>query len=464
MKRRFAAFLLAGMLLCTPASAVISDTQSQTMVRVGLAYDTTAMAAPQLQNVDGTGYEIGTMNGTSFSAAVSVNNTRLTIKPQGTGLAVLDTDSGQVLYQTSGTTLAISPRGTLTWFNKYKYRGDFVYTRTGSAVTVVNYVGLEDYIKGVIPYEMSASWPKEALKAQAVCARSYADGQMDRHKSQGFDVCNSTHCQVYKGANSATANSDAAVDETQGKYIYENDKKVVGYFFSSDGGATESSVNVWGGDYAYLTGKIDPYENTAAASNGVWSVTLTAAEVQSKLQSAGYTIGTIQSIQVTKRTAVGNVNELTVTDTSGKQVVLTKEKCRTALGLNSIRYTVNGLGSTQTSAGNATANGWYINGTQTAGGNLYAVSGNGTVSAIGSLGGKTVLTGTGTQTITATASGSQTTTNTADPAATGASYTFSGTGWGHGVGMSQYGAKAMAEQGYTYDQILQFYFTGVTVK
>ena len=196
----------------------------------------------------------------------------------------------------------------------------------------------------------------------------------------------------------------------------------------------------------------------------MWSVTLTAAELQSKLQSAGYSIGTIQSVQVTKRTAVGNVNELTITDTSGKQVVLSKDKCRTALGLNSIRYTVNGLGSTQAVTSNSAASGLYINGTRANDGSLYAVSGNGTVSAIGSANGKTALTGTGTQTITTTTSGSQTTMNTADPAATGASYTFSGTGWGHGVGMSQYGAKAMAEQGYTYDQILQFYFTGVTVK
>ena len=66
MKRRFAAFLLAGVLLCTPASAAVSTAQSQTIVRVGLAYDTTAMAAPQLQNVDGTGYDIGTMNGHRF--------------------------------------------------------------------------------------------------------------------------------------------------------------------------------------------------------------------------------------------------------------------------------------------------------------------------------------------------------------------------------------------------------------
>lgn len=463
MKRRFAALLLAGVLLCTPASAALTEVSNQTIVRVGLAYDTTAMAAPQLENADGTGYEIGTMNGTAFSAAVSVRNTKLTIKPQGTGLAVLDTDSGQVLYQTNSTTLAISPRGTLTWFNKYKYRGDFVYTRSGNAVTVVNYVGLEDYIKGVVPYEMSASWPKEALKAQAVCARSYADGQMDRHKSQGFDVCNTTHCQVYRGANSATTNSDEAVDETQGQYLYENGKKVVGYFFSSDGGATESSVNVWGGNYTYLTGKVDPYEDTAKASNGVWSVTLTASEVQSKLKSAGYSIGTIQSIQVTKRTAVGNVNELTITDTSGAKVVLTKDKCRTALGLNSIRYTVNNLGSTQASGSTGNAGGLYINGTQVADGSLYAVSGDGTVSAIGSANGKTALTGSGTQTISVS-SGSSSTTGTADPVATGTSYTFSGTGWGHGVGMSQYGAKAMAEQGYTYDKILQFYFTGITVK
>ena len=82
-----------------------------------------------------------------------------------------------------------------------------------------NDVPLEDYIKGVVPYEMSPSWHKEALKAQAVCARSYADGQKERHKNNGFDVCSTTHCQVYHGIGRATANSNAAVEETRGQYL-----------------------------------------------------------------------------------------------------------------------------------------------------------------------------------------------------------------------------------------------------
>lgn len=461
-KWRWAAIIAAGMLLCLPPRYSARAIDSVT-VRVGLAYGTSAMSAPQLQNVDGAGYDIGTMNGTTFKAARTVSNTKLTIRAQGNGLVVTDTQTGQTLYQTSANTLAISPKGALTWFNKYKYRGDFVYTASGGAVMVVNYVDMEDYIKGVIPYEMSASWPSEALKAQAVCARSYADGQMERHKSQGFDVCNTTHCQVYQGANLATDNSDAAVDQTKGQYIYENGKKVVGYFFSSDGGATESSVNVWGGQYAYLTGKPDPYEKTKEISNGVWSKTLTAAEVQSKLNSAGYSIGSVKTVQVTKRTAMGNVNELTVTDTSGKSIKLTKEACRTALGLNSIRYTVNGLGSTAVSSSSTGGGTLSINGTAVSDGGLYTVSSGGTVSSMGTAQGKTALSASGTQTISAGGGQTTTTTTTSDPVASGTSYTFAGTGWGHSVGMSQYGAKAMAEQGFTYKDILTFYFTGVTI-
>ena len=450
MKRHFfAAALMLSLLAAPHPLAQAADDR----VRVGLAYGSTAPAAAQLQNTEG--YDLGTIGAAGFSAAKHVSNTKITIVPSGSGLTVKDTQTGIVLYETNAPTLAISPSGEIAWFQKNQYRGDFIYQAVNGRVAVVNDVPLEDYIKGVVPYEMSPSWHKEALKAQAVCARSYADGQKERHKNNGFDVCSTTHCQVYHGIGRATANSNAAVEETRGQYLYEKNKKVVGYFFSSDGGATESAVNVWGGNYAYLTGKKDPYEKTESISNGVWNKTLTAAELRSKLTASGRSIGEIQSVQVTKRTEMGNVNALTITDTSGKTVTLTKEACRTVLGLNSVRYTVGGQGSLE----GATASTIPVNGKPVQNGAFYTIQGDGTKTNISSVHGKTALTAAGTETLTAAQQ-----TFGSEPAVTGKSYTFSGRGWGHHVGMSQYGAKAMAEQGMNYQQILQFYYTGVTVK
>ncbi len=461
MKRQLCA-MGAALLLSIGISAKAAD---ENRLRVGLAYGSTALAAAQLQNTEG--YAFGTMGADGFVKQQSVSNQKLTIVPSGSGIAVKDTDTGAVLYQTSAPILAIAPQGELTWFQKYKYRGNFVYQVVNGKLTVINEVPLEEYIKGVIPYEMSPSWHREALKAQAVCARSYATEQGARHNKHGFDVCNTTHCQVYYGTGRATENSDAAVEETRGQYLYEGNKKVVGYFFSSDGGATESAENVWGGNYAYLKGKKDPYEKTESISNGIWDKTLTAAEIQKKLNASGRSIGKIKSLQVTKRTEMGNVNALTITDTSGKTVVLTKEACRTVLGLNSIRYTINGKGSLD-GQGTGAAQGAetiLVNGKPVKDGAFYTIQGKDTVSNVGSVDGKTAQTASGKETLAVQSTpAAQNTQSASDPVVSADSYTFSGRGWGHNVGMSQYGAKAMAEQGKTYKEILQFYYTGVTVK
>ena len=105
----------------------------------------------------------------------------------------------------------------MTWFKGYKWHGGFEYRRvTGGNINVINVVNIDDYVKGVLPYEMSPSWPLEALKAQAVCARTYALLQTKHYKSYQFDVCNTTDCQVYYGTNKASSLSNQAVDETKG--------------------------------------------------------------------------------------------------------------------------------------------------------------------------------------------------------------------------------------------------------
>lgn len=458
MKRIFSAFLACT--ICAPLLiAPVQAAKGETAVRVGLAYGTSAPAAPQLTSADGAGFLAGEMDGTQFVSDARLTAETITVTPDGDGLAVTDAASGQVLYQTRADTLALSPRGSLTQFDQNRYYGDFVFRRAGSRVEVINYVPLETYLKGVVPYEMSASWPIEALKAQAVCARSYAGGQKSKHAADGFDLCATTHCEVYRGTARATANSDLAVEQTEGQYLWYQDQKVVGYYFSSDGGATEDAANVWGGSYAYLTGVPDPYEKTAqAGANAVWTVTLTAEQIADKLRVAGRTIGTVASVQVTARTAMGNVKELTVTDTAGTQVKLTRSACRTVLGLNSIRYAVGAAGTTPVRPG-----GQAVQTDSTASGSRYAISADGAVKRV-SLSDCTVLTPAGPQAMTGLGSTTPSGSAAADAPVTGTQFVFAGTGWGHSVGMSQHGAKAMAEQGFSYDQILQYYFTGVTVR
>ena len=552
MKRILSLLLCAAAMVASlgvmPASAV----DTNVTLRVGLTISgQSSFADPKLENAEGaTGYTIGTMNGTSFSGSKSISNTQLTIRLVEDAFQISDTATGTVLYTSAAGAdhLAIRPNSDLTWFKGYKWNGDFVYRRaSGSSITVINYVGLEDYVKGVLPYEIDPDWPAEAQKAQAVCARSFALGT-SKH-NEYYELCNTTNCQVYLGANRATAASDAAVDATRGQYLTYNGEPVIGYFFSSDGGATEDAVNVWGGDYPYLQGKEDPYETHDSS----WTETFTAEEIRQKLLNAGYTIGTVANVEVTKRTDTDNVNEVTVTDTDGHKVVIQRDDCRTVFGLDSIRYTI-----TPNTAKNAAASlpqskalditpsvhkvtvdgesvapqGYNINGD-----NYYKLRDiayilNGTNSqfnvtwdpdnnrilltpdeAYQEVGdemssaasavvescspsnssiildgrslsltgyringnnfyrlrdvGKALDFGVDFDEQTRTVlidSGSSAQPEPEQPTVTNAvSYTFTGSGWGHSVGMSQWGAYGMAQQGFDYKEILKFYFTGIEI-
>ena len=436
MKHIFCQFF---MIICMVAALSLhaSAVDEDTIVRVGLYYGSSALQEAKLDNDDadgGKGYEIGWFDDDrEFEDDEEIDSECITIEPDGEGLRILDTDTGDVLYETDEDTLAVQPNSDLTWFKQNVYRGAFEYRNLDGKITVINYVNIEDYVKGVVPYEMTPSWEIEALKAQAVCARSYVWGSMDKHeKEYGFDVCNTTNCQVYKGEVRATDNSNDAVDETAGEILYYDDEPVIGFFFSSDGGATEDAENVWGYPYPYLKGVEDPYEDTETAYVGYWTKTLTADEIADKLRDAGKKIGEVCDVSITKFTDMGNVNELTITDTDGNVVVLKNSSCRTTLGLNSIRYTVSGSDGTSdkepakktTSPIGAVSR---VIGGAVANASIEVTGGSGSVSAKGS------------------------------------SFVFDGAGWGHHVGMSQHGAKCMADEGYDYVEILTFYFTDIEV-
>ena len=150
----------------------------------------------------------------------------------------------------------------VTEYNGRRYCGDFMFLPCDTEhFTVINAVGLEDYVKGVVPYEMDAGWPMEALKAQAVCARTYAAFNLNEYmEDYGFDLTADTYSQVYRGMNAANSVTDAAADATAGKFVRYQGELCEVYYFSSDGGATEDGLHIFESDRPYLAGKTDPFE------------------------------------------------------------------------------------------------------------------------------------------------------------------------------------------------------------
>ncbi len=235
----------------------------------------------------------------------------------------------------------------ITWFKGFAYYGDFEYFRyVTDKLTVINVVNIEDYVKGVVPTEMSSSWPVEALKAQAVCARSYFVTNIGSYSAYGFDVTADTNSQAYKGTASASENSDSAVDATAGEYATYKGSICSTLFFSSDGGGTEDSENIYVTALPYCRGVIDPFEDAVPVSlnsRKSWSVQFTASEISAKLNNKGYSIGSITGVTA-GYSDTNNVISLTFTDSDGKTVTVSKGACYSlcsgTLGLNSVHFTV----------------------------------------------------------------------------------------------------------------------------
>lgn len=453
----------------TPVS---SGTSGNPVVRIGIYYGSAGKESAELRITTGSGFQFGYYSDdacTNFVALSSTTATHITVSAMsGGGILVTDAAYGTVLYQhdeSSGLLLAVVPYSqtgekTVTKCG-YPYYGAFRFERVNAypdRLTIVNVVTMDDYLKGVVPYEASPSWHIEALKAQAVCARSYALTHINssHQRSYHFDLCDSDDCQVYKGVYSGSYKTKAeeAVDSTSGITMQYGGEYCDAVYSSSNGGASESAVNVWGKNIPYLVGKEDPYEATIADTipNYNWKKSFTGEELQAKLIASGrINCGVITEVR-TKLSATGNVIELTFVDENGKNWSVYNNSCRTFLSLRSMRYTVSSDGTAA-----STGNGLLANGTDSLdlADGLTVINGDGTMSVISS---GYVITASGVTEIGAAANGGGT-----SAGASGTAFEFTGTGWGHNVGLSQYGACAMAQQGYDYKQILQFYYTGVTI-
>ncbi|WP_304508531.1 SpoIID/LytB domain-containing protein [Anaerotignum sp.] len=356
------------------------------------------------------------------------------------------------------------------------YRGMLTFAINGVVMTAVNIVDLEDYLYGVVPSEMPQSYEMEALKAQAIAARTYAMTMLNTHISLGYQLCDTTNCQVYKGYSGEASRTSQAVEATSGEVACYNGKPIEAYFSASTGGYTENSENVWLYELPYLRAVPEIAED----GDNTWTATLTLDELDDLLSAKGEHIGSAEDIVITKLSTGGRIQEMQIIGSKSTKT-LTKENIRTYFSaapcgsLPGKMFTINGKGGeigvyngNVDNSGNSKQTSAVMEGTLSAAAAKYGIVAR-TEGTLASLNGKNISISGETSATTSTVN-SGTSSNyevysvnisTVDRSG---NFEFEGVGRGHGVGLSQKGAQSMAKLGYTYEEILKYYYTGITIE
>ena len=273
-------------------------------------------------------------------------------------------------------------------FNGREYPAVVELVRNGEGLAVVNDVPLEDYLVGVLRAETSEKWPLEALRAQAIAARTYAAYHRLLSASKPYHIVASTAHQQYFGRVPASSPIWGAVRETAGQVLRWEGDVFPAFYHTESGGYTEDPRTVFA---ARNMPGLKPVrcEFSAGSPHFYWSLDVRLAELSETLRRHDVSVGSVTSIEITERTPSLRASTVTVHGARGSARLLGND-FRRMLGYDRFKST------------------------------MFAVAINGD------------------------------------------SAHFSGRGYGHGVGMCQWGAKGMAEAGYTARQILEFYYPGTT--
>jgi stage II sporulation protein D len=326
----------------------------------------------------------------------------------------------------SGTVVTVAPNGSrLLSVGKKSYRGKFRLAANGNRVRIINELLIDDWLKGVLPAEIGEDSGLEALKAQAVAARSEAIHKLLKppHAGEGFDFCTGVHCQAYKGVEVEAQNSNRACDETLGIVLLANGDVMDAVYSNVCGGVTAGAEDVWAsppqpglipvfdmaGNSAPNLGSDGAVERFLANRSGStfcdssnpqyanyakkyyrWSKTISGQQLAKVAR-----VGQVLDVRVTERKRSGRVWKLTISGTGGSKTIEKELPIRNALDLWSGLFVVRVV---------------------------------------------------------------------KNPDGTVQSATFNGAGNGHGVGLCQHGAREMSRRGASFVQILNHYFRGTEVQ
>lgn len=363
-------------------------------------------------------------------SAVMESGDELQVKVESGKLVVYKGSSKMGTYDT----FSIAPKESqsLLYIENRAYHGTFQFTvESEKYVRPINSLYIEDYLKGVVPCEMPASWPIEALKAQTIAARNYA------LSNQGRVIDDTISYQVYGGAE-GHSNSDKAISETKGLVLKYNNSLVYAFFSSSNGGMTELNSNVWtsGAKLPYFSIQEDSYD-----SKTVWSITIDKEQIDLSGKNLSEPDKWWTSVAEKDNSIVPNIKNWLKNNGYPKKDIKITEIPVLSLG-------------EKTSGGRVTKGSIQIN--------FYVKD---EVDDQGELIPQTVqFTNVSASKVRAIVGIDKIRSYLVDESSSTTNIiTLKGRGYGHGVGLSQYGAKKRAEAGQTYKEILAFYYPGATL-
>jgi stage II sporulation protein D len=223
----------------------------------------------------------------------------------------------------------------------YRYQGTLILRLDpGQTVSVVEDVGLEDYLEGVLPFEMDPDWPIEALKAQAVVARSFAYANMGKFRKEGFDLTADTRSQMYRGTSSVNDAVRRAVRETHGEVLGWNGQLLRVYYHACCGGFTENAAEAWGGNPKDtpkpLRGVKDPWCQVSPHMH--WTAYFAWQDLMTAIQERHNLPGPLKSLKIGRRDVAGYVRSFTAR-AGGSDVEVKSSELRTGLGAAELKST-----------------------------------------------------------------------------------------------------------------------------
>jgi len=510
MKKYLKTLIFAILLLLTGftgQSLATAASQIQPWIRVALSTGQSSIS------VETTGpSEICALDSASFYESYSSSRTFSfsmsggQVRYSGTG----DTSRGFVITCDEDTSSYIR-------YNGRRYRGSVRIQVWEGSLVCVNALPIEQYLWGVVPCEVPHLWPEESLRAQAVAARTYSLRALEQYPERPFDVYSSVVDQVYNGADSEREATTRACKDTAGQVITYNGSPIIAYFHASSGGWTASGMEMFRRDLPYLR----PVPSRDATIHR-WIYRISASDLASVLRNAGYSIGTIQRVWVHSFSGEGRANQLKVVHSNGVTLVPCSD-LRKILGpanLQSTYFTIEGQEAPEIPDGSecvAVVAEYQDSSTvnQYASGNLHltvpvpypveienisvmgddgtsetssvVVAGAGEaaeyqdgfiwiaeavrVDEIESVSSENIFSLAGEEPGNEAPAEYITSEGTFvdDPGSSigGPSdgyFVFVGHGCGHGVGMSQHGARILAENGWNHNDILHHFYTGVEIE
>ena len=232
----------------------------------------------------------------------SVASVQIAAHQRTTSTSVQSFSAGTLRLSAGPGEVVVSGQGVGPWvefaapdgfsLNGRAYRGNLLAVWQNNQLLLINRVWLEDYLLGVVPSEVPASFPSAVLQAQAILARTFALSRLN--PSGLYDICASEKCQVYLGKAAEYPQHTEAILATRSLIVSYDQKPIIAVYHSDSGGYTATAAEVWGGAVPYLVAKPDPYSQSP---NSPWSRTLSPAGVARALAVQGLSVGTVQVVQ-----------------------------------------------------------------------------------------------------------------------------------------------------------------------